>query len=81
MYLSTPPNGSDHAVGALAWWCCTAKLFQNLLHVRVQVVSLLRERSTEPLIKGWLLALLLSLIHPVKGLNPRTQQVSKEDKQ
>uniref|UniRef100_A0A7S3R5R0 Vacuolar protein 8 n=3 Tax=Dunaliella tertiolecta TaxID=3047 RepID=A0A7S3R5R0_DUNTE len=39
-----------------------------------KVVSLLRERSTEPLIKGWLLALLLSLIHPEKGLNPRTQQ-------
>ncbi|KAF5843253.1 hypothetical protein DUNSADRAFT_929 [Dunaliella salina] len=39
-----------------------------------KVVSLLRERSMEPLIKGWLLALLLSLIHPEKGLNPRTQQ-------
>ena len=35
----------------------------------------MNEPTTDPLIKGWLLALVLSLVHPEQGLNPDTQAV------
>ncbi len=40
------------------------------------MVALINEPTTEPIIKGWLLALVLSLVHPEKGLNLNTQKAS-----
>mmetsp|Transcript_9746 Transcript_9746/g.24244 ORF Transcript_9746/g.24244 Transcript_9746/m.24244 type:complete len:1206 (-) Transcript_9746:212-3829(-) len=38
-----------------------------------KVVALVNEPGTDAVIKGWLLALVLSLVHPEQGLHPGTQ--------
>jgi len=72
----TPETKPPKPLLHLLWWpVCRAP---SPIHPPLpQLVALLNERSTEPIIKGWLLALLLSLVHPATGLNPETLKVCR----
>lgn len=66
--LAEPPPGSTLHPGAVLFALTDPECASK-------VVGLVNHPDTDPLIKSWLLALVLSLVHPEKGLNPGTRKV------